>query len=79
MSDIKEFVENIIQHLVDNPEEVHVTEKEGEHAVIIEVHIAKSDFGKVVGKHRKNAEALRTLVKAVSAKKGRRATLEIVE
>ena len=79
MSDIKEFVEMIVNHLVDVPEEILVTEHEGEHAVIIEVHVAQSDFGKVVGKHGKNANALRTLVGAVSAKGGKRATLEIIE
>lgn len=79
MSEIREFVENIIQQLVDNPEEVLVTEEDGEHAVIIEVHVAKNDFGRVLGRHGKNAEAIRTLVRAASAKRGKRVTLEINE
>ena len=79
MSDIKEFVENIIQQLVDKPEEVLVKEQEGEHAVIIEVYIAKSDYGKVIGKKGKNADAIRTIVRAASAKQGKRCTIEINE
>ena len=79
MSDIKGFVEYLVQHLVDKPEEIKVTEKEGEQVVIFEVNVAKSDFGKVVGKHGKNIEAFRILVRAVSAKSGKRSLLEVYE
>ena len=79
MSDIKDFVEFIVKHLVDIPLEILVTKHEGDKSIIIEVHVAKSDFGKVIGKHGNNANALRTLVGAVSAKHGKRATVEIIE
>jgi predicted RNA-binding protein YlqC (UPF0109 family) len=79
MSDIKEFVEYVVKELVDKPEEIQVSEKEGEQALIFEISVAKSDFGKVVGKHGKNVEALRLLVRAVSAKSGKRALLEVNE
>ena len=79
MSDLKEFVEYIVKELVDKPEEIRVSEKEGEHTVIFEISVAKSDFGKVVGKHGKNVEAFRLLLRAVSAKGGKRSLLEINE
>ena len=79
MSDTKDFVENIVQQLVDKPEEVQVTEQEGEHAVIIEVRVGNGDMGKVIGKHGRIADALRILVRAVSAKGGKSVTLEINE
>ena len=79
MSDIKEFVEYVVRHLVDIPKEIQVTEKVGEQTTIYELHVAKSDFGKVLGKRGHNAQALRTLIGAVSAKAGKRAFFEIVE
>jgi predicted RNA-binding protein YlqC (UPF0109 family) len=79
MSEIRDFVEFIVRHLVDIPKEIQVTEKVGEQTTIYELHVAKSDFGKVVGKRGHNAQALRTLIGAVSAKAGKRSFFEIVD
>jgi predicted RNA-binding protein YlqC (UPF0109 family) len=79
MSEAKEFVEHIVKHLVDNEDEIKVTERDGDQAVIIEVRVAKTDYGKIIGKHGKNADALRTLARAVSARHGKRITLEVIE
>jgi len=79
MSDIKEFVEFIVRHLVDRPKEIQVTDRVGEQTTVYELHVAKGDFGKVVGKCGQNAQAHRTLIGDVSAKACKRAFFEIVE
>ena len=80
MSDSKEFLEYIIKHLVDKPDEVQITEQEGEQTVIYQVRVGKGDIGKVLGKHGQHVDAIRTLISAVSAKGGKkRAILEIIE
>lgn len=80
MSDPKEFLEYLIKQMVDKPDEVQITEQEGEQTFIYQVRIGKSDFGKVIGKHGQNVDAVRTLLSAVSAKSGKkRAILEIIE
>jgi len=74
---VKELIETIVKALVDNPEEVKVTEVAGETAVIYEVKVADPDIGKVIGKQGKTANALRTIVKAVSSKIGKAASIQI--
>ena len=65
---MKELVEVIAKALVDNPSEVVVTEKkEGKH-IVIELHVAQSDMGKVIGKQGRIAKAIRAVVKAASVK-----------
>ena len=76
---MKELVEVIAKALVDNPEEVVVTEKENGRNLTIELHVAPSDMGKVIGKQGRTARALRTLLGAASSKAHRRVMLEIVE
>jgi len=76
---LKQFLENIIKHLVDKPDEVRITEIEGKAVCIFEVRVGKGDFGKIVGKHGQNAKAIRTILGAVSAKVGKRGVLEILE
>ena len=76
---LKEFVEYLVKNLVDNPEEVKVTEVTGEHANVYEVRVGKGDMGKVIGKRGQNARSIRTLLNAVSAKDGKRAVMEILE
>jgi predicted RNA-binding protein YlqC (UPF0109 family) len=77
---MKEFVEFVIKQLVDKPEEVQVAEVKGEHVTIYELHVAKDDIGKVIGKRGQTASAIRTLLNAVSAaKKGTRSILEILD
>jgi predicted RNA-binding protein YlqC (UPF0109 family) len=76
---MKDLLIKIVQALVDNPEQVRVTEIEGSQTVVIEVKVAKSDMGKVIGKQGKTAHAIRTLLNAASGKAGKRFVLEIVE
>jgi predicted RNA-binding protein YlqC (UPF0109 family) len=74
-----ELIKYIAQGLVDNPEEVEVSEIEGEHSVVIELKVAKSDIGKVIGRKGRNVQAIRTILSAASAKVKKRALLEIIE
>ena len=65
---MKELVEVIAKALVDNPEEVVVTESEKEDEIVIELKVAASDVGKVIGKQGRIAKAIRSVVKAASSK-----------
>jgi uncharacterized protein len=76
---MKELVKYIATALVDNPDEVSVHEVEGEQTSVIELRVAKGDLGKIIGKHGKTAQSIRTILSAASAKMGKRAVLEIVE
>jgi hypothetical protein len=76
---MKELVKFIAKALVDNPDEVSVNEVEGEQTSVIELRVAKGDLGKIIGKHGKTAQSIRTILSAASAKIGKRAVLEIVE
>lgn len=75
----KDIVELVAKSLVDHPEEVHINAVEGETVAIIELRVAKSDAGKVIGKGGKIAESLRQIVRAVSAKNGHSVRLEILD
>lgn len=75
---MKELVEIIAKALVDNPEEVIVTEKEEGKNVTIELHVAPSDMGKVIGKQGRIAKTIRTIVKAASSKDDKRVDVEII-
>jgi len=76
---MKEMIETIAKALVDKPEEVEVKEIKGENTSVLELKVAKDDVGKVIGKGGKNAQAIRTLLMAISGKKNRRYTLEILD
>ncbi len=76
---MKEFVEFIAKHLVDRPEEVRVTEIDGERTIVYELRVGDGELGKVIGKHGNTAKSIRTLLAAASAKSGKRAVLEILE
>lgn len=75
---MKELVEYIARSLVDNPEEVRVTQIVGEQSVILELQVSHEDMGKVIGKEGRIANAIRALVKVAAAREGKRAVLEIV-
>jgi predicted RNA-binding protein YlqC (UPF0109 family) len=75
---MKELVEFIARSLVDHPEQVKVTQVEGEQSVILELTVAREDMGKVIGKEGRIANAIRTLVKVAAAREGKRAVLEII-
>lgn len=76
---MKEFIEFIIKHLVDKPEEVQVNEITGERTVVFELRVGKGDMGKVIGRRGQTARALRILLVACAAKQGKRSVLEILE
>lgn len=76
---VKELVELMVMALVDRPEEVIVTEVEGQHSSVIELKVAKDDIGKVIGKKGAHAQALRTIIAAAGGKRKKRYVLEIIE
>jgi predicted RNA-binding protein YlqC (UPF0109 family) len=76
---MKELVEYIAKALVDSPEDVSVSEVEGEVTSVIELKVAKSDLGKVIGKQGRTARAMRVILSAASTKLNKRAVLEILE
>jgi len=76
---MKDLITLIVQALVDQPEDVSVNEIEGAHTTVLEVTVAKSDMGKVIGKRGRNAQAIRTILSAASGKRRKNYMLEIVE
>ena len=75
---MKELVEYIVKSLVENPEEVHTTEVQGETTIVVELKVAESDMGKVIGKQGRIAKAIRTVVKAAAIKDNKRVVVEII-
>lgn len=76
---MKDFVIYIVKQLVDNPDEVDVTEIVGTRTTVYELHVAQSDLGKVIGKQGQTAKSIRTLLAAAAARQGKRAVLEILD
>ncbi len=76
---MKEFIEYIVKHLVDKPDEVVVNGIEGERTIVYELRVGDGDMGKVIGRRGQTAKSIRTLLAAASAKNGKRAVLEILE
>ena len=76
---MKELIEYIAKSLVDDPASVNVTEVEGATALILELKVAPEDMGRVIGRGGRVANAMRTLLRVVAAKQGKRAALEIIE
>ena len=76
---MKEFLEFIVKHLVDNPDAVHINEVDGERTIVFELRVEQEDMGKVIGRRGQTAKSLRTLLAAASAKIGKRSVLEILE
>jgi predicted RNA-binding protein YlqC (UPF0109 family) len=76
---MKDLIAHIAKALVDKPEEVVVTEIEGQQTSVIELKVAKEDFGKVIGKQGRTAHAIRTILGAASKKIGKRFVLELLE
>lgn len=75
---MRELVEVIAKALVENPDEVVVTERTEGKNIVIELHVAQSDMGKVIGKQGRIAKAIRAVVKAASSKDNSRVDVEIV-
>jgi len=76
---MKDLITQIVKALVDQPERVVVSEIEGDHTNVLELSVAKSDMGKVIGRKGRNAQALRIIMSAASAKTRKRYILEILE
>lgn len=76
---MKELITLLAKALVDHPDQVQVTEVEGNQTTVIELKVAKEDLGKVIGKEGRNARAMRTILGAASAKLKKRTVLEILE
>ena len=76
---MKDLITEIVRALVDQPDHVSVAEIEGGYTVVLELRVAKSDMGKVIGKQGRNAQAIRTILSAAAGKKRKRYILEIVD
>ena len=76
---MKDLIEQIAKSIVEKPEAVEVRGIEGEHAVVIELRVAKDDIGKVIGKQGKTITAMRTILNATRAQKQKRQVLEVIE
>jgi len=76
---LAELLAYLAQRLVDNPDAVRVEEEERDDAVVLRLHVAKEDVGKVIGRQGRIARALRTLVRASGGRRHERALLEIVD
>ena len=76
---MKELVEVIAKALVDNPEEVSVNEKNEGRTIVLELHVAEGDMGKVIGKQGRIAKAIRSVVKAAASKEEKKVIVEIMQ
>ena len=76
---MKELVEVIAKALVDYPNEVAVTETENDKTLVLELHVAQADMGKVIGKQGRIAKAIRAVVKAAAAKSDKKVIVDIVQ
>jgi predicted RNA-binding protein YlqC (UPF0109 family) len=76
---MKELIKYIVQAMVDHPEQVGVSEVEGDRVSVLELKVAKEDMGKIIGKQGRNAQAIRTILSAAAGKVKKRTILEIIE
>ena len=76
---MKELLEIIAKNLVDNPEQVSVSEIKGERSIVLELMVAPDDMGKVIGKQGRIAKAIRTVVKAAAVHDDKKIVVEIVQ
>ena len=76
---MKDLIEVIAKALVDYPEEVAVTETENDKAIVLELRVAQTDMGKVIGKQGRIAKAIRAVVKAAAAKSDKKVIVDIVQ
>lgn len=76
---MKELIVHIAQSLVDQPDQVSVAEVQGNQTTVLELTVAKDDLGKIIGKRGRTAQAIRTILSAVSSKLKKRTVLEIIE
>ena len=76
---MRELIEDIARALVDNPEQVSVTEVKGEQTIVLELRVAQPDIGKVIGRNGRTARSIRTILGAVGMKLHKRFVLEILD
>ena len=76
---MKELVEVIAKALVDSPDEVVVTQTENDKEIVLELRVAQSDMGKVIGKQGRIAKAIRSVVKAAASKEDKKVIVEIMQ
>jgi predicted RNA-binding protein YlqC (UPF0109 family) len=76
---MKELIQSICSHLVENPDGIRITEFLGEKTLIYELRCEPNDVGKLIGKNGRTVSAMRTLVSTVASRKGKRAVLEVVQ
>ena len=77
---MKELLEYMVKELVDNPDEVQITEEEeGDKTVIFKLKVAENDLGKVIGKKGRTANAIRVVMRAASAKRGKSSIVKIID
>lgn len=76
---MKELVEVIAKALVENPDEVRVSERESEKTIIVELRVAPTDMGKVIGKQGRIAKAIRAVVKAAGIRQDKKVVVDILD
>ena len=76
---MKETLEIIIKSLVDDKDSVVITEKEEANSLILEVRVKDSDMGKVIGKQGKIAKSIRTVIKSIAGKEGKKISVEFID
>lgn len=76
---MKELLETIIKSLVSDESAVSVNQIDGEKSIIFEVRVAENDMGKVIGKEGRIAKAIRTIMKALAAKEGKKISVEFID
>ena len=76
---MKDILETIIRNLVDNKDAIEIKELEGEQSVVFEVKVAEEDMGKIIGKQGKIASSIRTIMKALATKEGKKVTVEFID
>ena len=76
---MKDLIKRIVQVLVDNSEQIEVSEVKSDHITILELRVAKEDIGKVIGKQGRTAQAIRTILRAASGKVKKHIIFEIIE
>ena len=76
---MRDFIEFIVKHLVENPDLVTISEEESEGRYLYRLSVGSGDLGRVIGKEGRTAKALRTILMAASARKGQQASLEILD
>ncbi len=76
---MKEMLEMLVKSLVDNVDNVEITEKESENDVTLEIRVDPADMGKIIGKQGRIAKAIRVLMRAFATKEGKKVNVEILD